>query len=421
MVPDALRSIPFGLPTALDDVRVIELGGRATEWCGKLLADLGADVLKVEPPGGDATRRIGPFVDDHPDPNGSLHFWHYNTSKRGLTLNLGCADGRDLFRRLVETADVVLEDFRPGHLSSLGLGYEDLATIRPAIILTSITPFGQHGPWRDLLASDLIHLALGGPMGVTGYDDPDAPPIGGKGGQAYHIGGNWAFIGTLAALIERDVSGRGQQVDCSIHEACAVCTEVAVPHWIATHKLVRRQTGRHAAVLPTPQWQYRCADGQYLCMIMPNMKYSQFRAVVEWLDAAGMAEDLTDPKYESWQVRRDDQPHIFEVIGRFVAAHNADQLYHGAQQRDLAWGPVRAPEENLRDPHFWDRGFFVAVDHPGRDKPLVYPGAPYHGDDLGWRIARAAPSLGEHNEEIYRGELGLPAGDLVALAESGVI
>lgn len=412
---------PFGFPTALDDLRVLEVGGPAVQYPGKLCADLGADLLKIEPPGGDPARQIGPFVGDCPDLNGSLFFWHYNTSKRGVTLNLETADGRDLFRRLVETADVVLEGHRPGYLAGLGLGYEALSAIRPELIVTSVTPFGQSGPWREFEASDLIQLALGGPMGVSGYDDPDAPPIAGGGGQANHIAGNWAFIGTLMAVLERDISGQGQFVDCSIHEACAVCTEVAIPTWVARHRLVRRQTGRHASVEPTPAWQARCADGVYMNLIMPNLKRSQFEQLVAWLESAGMAEDLNDPKYLSRQVRLENQFHLFAVIGRFVAAHNSDWIYHGAQQRDLAWGQVRAPEENLRDPHLWDRGFFVEVEHPDLNRTLLYPGSPYHGDDLGWRISRPAPRLGEHNGEIYQGELGFSPAELTALAESGSI
>lgn len=411
-------SIPVPIPTALDDLRVLEIGGVLTQYCGKLMADLGADVLKIEPPGGDEARRIGPFVDDRPDPNRSLSYWHYNTSKRGLTLTLETADGRALLRRMVQTADVVLESFRPGYLAGQGLDYEALAALQPGIIVASITPFGQNGPWRDYLASDFIHLALGGPMASCGYDDPDAPPVAGGGGQAYHTAGHWAFIGVLAALLDRDLTGQGQQIDCSVHEANAVCTEVAVPTWVAKQQLVKRQTGRHASVEPTPPWQFRCADGRYINVIMPNLKTSQFNNIVAWLDAAGMAEDLHDPKYQSWQGRRDHQPHIFEVIGRFIGAHSSEKLYHEAQQRDLAWGQVRAPEENLHDPHFWDRGFFVPLQHSELPEPVYYPGSPYHGDDLGWRIARPAPALGEHNREIYCGELGLSAQDLVDLTES---
>ena len=291
----------IGFPTALDDLRILEVGGPAVQYCGRLCAELGADVLNIEPPEGDPARRVGPFVHDRPDLNRSLSFWHYNTSKRGLTLNLETADGRAVFRRLARSADVILDGYRPGYLTDLGLGYEALAADRPELIVTAISPFGQTGPWRDRLASDLISLAVGGPMGVCGYDDPDAPPIAGGGGQALHIAGNWAFIGTLMAVLARDVSGLGQFVDCSIHEACTVCTELAIPTWVAKQQLVRRQTGRHAALVPTPPWQFRCADGKYVCAIMPNLKASQFAAIVEWLHAAGMAEDLKDPKYQSWQ------------------------------------------------------------------------------------------------------------------------
>ena len=175
------------LPGPLAALRVLELADETGQFCGKLLGDLGAEVVKIEPPGGEPCRRIGPFVDDIPHPERSLSFWYYNTSKRGITLNLDTADGLHLFRRLAATADLILETFRPGYLSSLGCDYAALSQQKPGLVLCSLTPFGQTGPWRDYLSSDLLHIAAGGEMASSGYDEedaPNAPPIAPGGGNA---------------------------------------------------------------------------------------------------------------------------------------------------------------------------------------------------------------------------------------------
>ena len=206
---------------------------RKATICGKLLADMGADVVKIEPPGGDAARRVGPFVDDRPHPDRSLFFWHYNTNKRGVTLNLGLPEGQEIFRLLAHTADIVLETFKPGYLPAVGLGYEALREENPGLIMASLTPFGQTGPYRDFVTSDLVSLALGGPMASCGYDDlPGAPPIRGEGHQAFHTGSHYAFVGILVALYWRDLAGEGQYIDASIHEACSSTTEGAFPSYV---------------------------------------------------------------------------------------------------------------------------------------------------------------------------------------------
>jgi crotonobetainyl-CoA:carnitine CoA-transferase CaiB-like acyl-CoA transferase len=197
------------LPGPLAGLRVLELADETGQFCGKLLGDLGADVVKIEPPSGEPCRRVGPFLDDIPHPERSLSFWYYNTSKRGITLNLDTADGRQLFRRLAATSDVILETFRPGFLASVGLDYESLRKESPGLIMCALTPFGQTGPWRDYLTSDLLHMAAGGEMASSGYDEadvPNAPPIAPGGGNAWHMGCHFAV---MAALVHRMVSGQG--------------------------------------------------------------------------------------------------------------------------------------------------------------------------------------------------------------------
>ncbi len=278
------------LPGPLAGLRVLELADETGQFCGKLLGDLGAEVVKIEPLGGEPSRQIGPFLDDIPHPERSLSFWYYNTSKRGVTLNLETADGRQLFGRLAATSDVILETFRPGFLASLGLDYESLRTQNPRLIMCAL---------RDYASSDLLHMAAGGEMASCGYDEadvPNAPPIAPGGGNAWHMGCHFAFMAIVAALVYRTVSGQGQYIDASIHEACALTTEAAIANYIYRGEVLRRQTGRHHAPGLTPRTQFRAKDGTYVCALVAgrlNPKY--VGELADLLDSYGMAGDLNDP------------------------------------------------------------------------------------------------------------------------------
>ena len=255
------------LPGPLHGLRVLELADEKGQFCGKLMADLGADVIKIEPPGGQYTRLVGPFLDDIPHRERSLSFWHYNTSKRGITLNLEHLEGQDLLRRLVPTADILLETYPPGYLPGLGLAYDVLSSLNPRLIVCSLTPFGQTGPWRDFLSADLLQLAAGGQMSCCGYDPqdvPDAPPIAPGGGNAWHIGSHFAYMAILAAVYYRDMTGEGQYIDASIHEACALTTEAAGTTYIYTGKVVQRHTGRAASLDQSEPTQFQTQDGLWV-------------------------------------------------------------------------------------------------------------------------------------------------------------
>lgn len=391
-------------PGPLHGLTVLELADEIGQFCGKLLADLGADVIKVEPAEGESARHIGPFFQDIADPNRSLSFWHYNTSKRGITLTLENAEDADTLRALAADADVVLESRRPGYLAALGLGYDQLSALNPALVMCSLTPFGQTGPWRDYASSDLLHLAAGGEMASSGYDDADiadAPPIAPDGGQAWHTGAHFAYLGIMAALVQRTVTGRGQHVDVSVHEACALTTESAVASYIYRGEVVRRQTGRHHSTRPTPRTQFRCSDGRYVNAFLGALNVGIVARLAEWLHSHGLAQDLLQDKYRDPEVVRASARYIVdEVIGNFVAQLPAEQVYREAQERGFTWGAVLAPDELLEDPHLADRGFWVDVEHPELGRAFTYPGtaAIYGGSP--WQITRRAPLLGEHNEEV---------------------
>ena len=251
----------------LSGLRVLELTGEHAQFCGKLMADLGADVIKVEPPGGQGTREVGPFLDDEAGPERSLYFWHYNTSKRGITLDITKPEGQEVFRKLAATAGLVLESFTAGYLPSLGLGYDSLSADNSGLIMCSVTPFGQDGPWRDYQTSDLLHLAAGGQMASSGYDVedvPDAPPIAPGGGNAWHIASHYSYIAIMGALYHRDFTGEGQYIDVSVHEACSLTTEGAIAIYLSTGEVVRRHTGRHASADMSPGIQHATNDGGYL-------------------------------------------------------------------------------------------------------------------------------------------------------------
>jgi crotonobetainyl-CoA:carnitine CoA-transferase CaiB-like acyl-CoA transferase len=414
------------LPGALAGLRILELADHTGHFCGKLLGDLGADVVKIEPPGGEPSRKIGPFLDDVPHLERSLSFWYYNTSKRGLTLNLETADGRKLFERLAATADVMLETFRPGFLGSLGLDYESLCNHNPRLIQCSLTPFGQTGPWRDFLSSDLLHMAAGGEMASCGYDEmdvPDAPPIAPGGGNAWHMGCHFAYMAIMAALVHRNVSGQGQYIDASIHEACALTTEAAIANYLYRGEVLRRQTGRHHAAGPTPRTQFRAKDGKYVCALVAGRLTPRYVAeLADLLDINGMAGDLRDPKYRDPAAIAANTSHIIDdLVAAFIASLPAEEVYHAAQERGFTWGAVRPPEALLDDPHLHDRGFWKEVEHPELDRSFIYPGeaAIYNGSP--WRISRRAPLIGEHNIEIFLDELGLSRGQLAVLAENHVV
>ena len=409
----------------LTGLRVLELADEKGQFCGKLMADLGADVIKIEPPGGEANRRTGPFLDDIPHTERSLAFWHYNTSKRGITLDLETADGQAIFRRLAARADVILETRAPGYLDSLALGYPDLVKENPRLLMCSLTPFGQTGPWRDYATSDLLHLAAGGQMASCGYDEDDvsgAPPIAPGGGQAWHTGCHYAYIAVLAGLVHRMATGRGQYIDASVHDACALTTEGAVPTYIYTGQVVIRQTGRHHAATPTPQCQFRAQDGRYVNSLIANRLNPRFlKELAEFMASYGLAEDLLDPRYQDPAVIQENVLHIMEVSSRFLARIPQQVAYREGQKRGFPWGAVRTPDELLGDGHLEDRGVWIPVEHPELGRTFTYAGGAAIYNGTPWRLARRAPLIGEHNQEVYGEELGITPLELTRLAENGVV
>ena len=404
--------------SALTGIRVLELSREPIAWAGKLLADMGADVILVEPPGGDPARRYAPFVDDRPGDDRSLYWWHYHTSKRGVAIDLEDPDDTERFRSLVATADVLLEAEPRRRLADLKLDYRDLTAIRPDLVHVAVTPFGRDDPKSDRPFTDLTLMAAGGPVWSCGYDDHSLPPVRGQQ-QGYHTASHFAFLSLLTALLYRNVSGEGQFIDVSMHAACNVTTEAASYSWLAARETVERQTGRHAAVNPSSETQQRCADGHHANTGVPPRTPAEFGRLLRWLRELGLEAELPeavflemgaewDGPFDLARIGRDDA--VTAIFGagreamRLIASRlPAQDFFVGCQRAGLAAGAVNAPEEAFEDEHFKARGIQVEVEHEDLGRIVRYPGAPYRMTGSPWRISRRAPRLGEHNDEVLGG------------------
>jgi benzylsuccinate CoA-transferase BbsE subunit len=411
---------------ALAGYRVVELAGPLGEWCGRLLANMGADVIKVEPPGGGITRTWGPFAEDRDEAglsreNRSLYFWHNNTSKRGVTLDIDAEEARALLRRLIARADVFLETLPPGEADRLGLDYATLAADNPRLVVCSITPFGPDGPYARLHTTDLVSMALGGPMQSCGYDhrEPELPPVRPGPYHSFHTASHFATTGILAALWEREESGQGQHVEVAAHDCLAVTVEFANTHWYYQQSVLRRQTGRHAGAQPTARTQYRTADGRYINLGLPRGEEG-WQALLRLLEEKGVEHDLHDVALADPATRFAQASRAYDLLEILCALHTAEELFHIGQRLGMTWGAVRAPEDWLGDPHAKARGFLVEVEHPEFGRSFTYPGAPFIAPASPWRIRRRAPLQGEDNAAVY-GELGVSETDRADLAARGVI
>ena len=397
----------------LDGVRVVELAHDHVAFAGKLLADLGADVTVVEPPGGSGQRTYGPFVDDEPGPERSLWWWHYHTSKRSVVLDPATDDGAAALRRLVAAADVLLVGSDRD-----GLDWDELHAADPRLVMVSITPFGRGSPRNAEAVTDLTLLAEGGPAWSCGYDDHTLPPVRGGGNQGFQTACNWAAMAVLVALLSREETGAGQLIDVNMLAASNVTTEMATYGWLMAGAEVQRQTGRHAAPVFTPPTQVRCADGRYATTGVPPRDPATFQAILDLLERRGLR-DAFDSTAVLEVGAALDRPINFAhaatdalvaelmTTGRdvvwFLAEHlPAYDFFVETQSIGLATGVIYTPGEATADPHFVARGFPAEIEHPELGRTFTYPGAPYRFTVTPWRATRA-PLLGEHQADVPAG------------------
>ena len=422
-------------PTALGDIRVLDLAGELGAYCTKLLADLGADVIKIEPLGGDPARNVGPFYHDEADPEKSLYFLNLHTNKRSITLDLESASGRDVFRKLVATADIVVESFAPGHLDTLELGYEGLCALRKDIILTSITGFGASGPHADYLAPDIVGVAMAGIMWLAG--DPEDPPNLPYGYQGYLSASIQAATGTMLALYHRDLTGEGQHVDVSMQEALLIAQETAMQTYDLNKAVRGRTGGRGALPITVPGiGPYEANDG-WIWGYVGTPAGAHWTELLKWMEEEDKAEDLSEEPYRpvieqlglrfltsvilNPEEREKHAPvleHIDEVLRRFFAGKSRVELYEQGQGRRLLIGIVSEPEDLAKNAQLNARNWYQDIEQPGLGT-LRYPGPPYRLSETPWRIDRRPPLAGEHTAEVL-GELGYSKEEVEALASGAM-
>lgn len=398
----------------LSGVKVLELANAPSgAFCAKLLADQGADTVKIEPPGwGDPSRHEPPFIDGEPHPDRGTTFLALNTNKRGVTLDVTQAAGRDLFLQLAENTDVIVESFQPGRLSELGLAYETLKSKNPKLVLLSITYFGQHGAYAHYKGDDLIAQATGGYLyAVTGT--ADKPPMGTALQQMELTAGRNGVIAIMAGLLQREQSGEGCHIDLSAMEA-AIATPSALIHpYSFTGRNPRRGSGDKNVMdgvhLPT-------RDGE-VSLTTAGTGGKPMQVWSEFLGEPG----LLDPKFETRVSRQEHWEELRGLVAPKLKEWNNLDLMRETMARGLVVGLVQSPRQVLESPHLTERGFFVELDHP-EVGTLKYPGPGFFVDgENPMQTARAAPRLGEHNVEVYCGQLGLANEDLGRLRAAHVI
>ena len=412
---------------ALDGVKVVEYCNLAAgPYCGKVLADFGAEVIKVESPGiGDEARGRGPYLNDIPCPETSGLFLYLNTNKLGVTLNLEPETGKEIFKKLVAEADVLIEDKAPGEMEKLGLGYDVLKKINPRLVMVSITPYGQTGPYRDYKDSDIVVMGMSGTLYQTG--ESDGTPVHISMPQACLHAGADAAVGSMMAYYYREMTGEGQHVDISMQQSAAWFQANAIPTWELNKRILTRagafRAGMSREVGQRQVWP--CKDGYVFFNVIGGRTGAKtLSALVEWMDGEGLATDLLLnmdwDNFDMFIVGKEEMVNIQEPIGEFFKTHTAKELWNGAVPRQISIGPLSGMQDLLEDEGLLGRNFWKEIEHPELGTTVIYPSQFVQSSEENYSIRFRAPLIGEHNEEVYS-TIGLSKEELVLLKQAGII
>ena len=414
----------------LSGFRVLDLTDELGIFCGRILADFGAEVIKVERPEGDAARNKPPFYGDEPSSEKSL-FWAFtNLNKKGITLDITCPQGRELFKKLIRRSDLVIESFRPGVLEYLGLGYPELAKVNRHLVLTSITPYGLSGPYSDYPAGDITIMATGGMLRL--HADTGRPPVRFSVPLASFLGGLHAASGSIVALTHAELSGEGQQVDVSCQEAVAMSLMDATEFWdingvnrqiVGPYNVTRR---RDLPDLVAPRvWE--CKDGHMLIGLVGGLLKgvaAGSNALVKMANEHGMALELKDydfGNYDTSTMPVEESDRMVAAMGAFFKTMTKKDLFEMSVSHGSLAFPVNTVADIAHSPQFEERGFWVEVEQPEGNGKIKFPGLPMQIEGMTFNVARRAPRVGEHNREIYGRELGLSAREMIFLKSQGII
>jgi crotonobetainyl-CoA:carnitine CoA-transferase CaiB-like acyl-CoA transferase len=401
-------------PSPFGTIKVVECGeGISAAFGAKMLADIGAEVIKVEPPGGDLTRRRGPFPDDHPDPEKSGLFIYLNTNKRGVVADLERPEGRDLLGRLLEHADILIHNIPPPHRAAHGLDSSTICAQFPRLIAVSISNFGDTGPYSNYMGYELTVSNAGGwanlSPGASPY--PDLPPLKCFGSQCEFQGGAHSAITGLAAWFHRVRSGKGQAIDVSEQEVITSMLEMNLVHY-TYNKLVASRLG---ARVVGPWFIADCADGKLFVLAVEEDQWKRL------VDLMGNPEWTNDDLFKDRLSRGANMDALKALMSEWLSGWKVQDLYQAAQKNRIPFAPINTMKDLYENPHLRERGFFVELDQPGIGRKLRVPGMPSRYGATPWSLRRPAPRLGEHSEQVFCGDLGLAQDRLNALRSAGVV
>jgi len=402
---------------ALSGLKVVEWSDFVSgPYCGKLLADLGAEVVKVESPGlGDKARSYGPFPQDIPHPERSGLFLYLNTNKLGVTLDVRTATGAQVLSKLVEQADVLVENNPPRQVEELGFAYKRLSKVNPRLVMTSITPFGQTGPYRDYRSCDLISFNASGLAFVNpsdGVEDPEGqPPLKGPGHQGDFVAGLSGAVATMAAVINSGVTGSGQHVDVSEQEALASIMR----SYLGLHAIESMTWTRLKGSIPgMVSDKYHCADG------MVYLLCGQDRFWAQWMKALGDPDWAQNELFQDRISRRENWDAAKAMIEEWTRERTVEEVVRTADASRVPCRPINTVKDLANSELAAARDYFVDVDHKEAGT-VKYPVGPFKLSQTPWRVQRPAPLLGEHNEEVYCNRLGYTRQELTVMRAGGVI
>jgi crotonobetainyl-CoA:carnitine CoA-transferase CaiB-like acyl-CoA transferase len=353
----------------------------------------------------------------------SLYWFAYNSNKRGITLNIESADGREILRELVKTADFVIESFPPGFMDNLGMGYVALSNIKKGIILTSITPFGQTGPYHNYQTSDIVTMGMAGVLYQTG--DLDRPPVHMSIPQACLHAGADAAVGAMIAYYYREMTGEGQHVDVSMQQSTAWFLANAIPYWELSGLVLKRSGAFRWSINSSQRQVWQCKDGYVFFNIVGGRTGAKtFHELVNWMDGEDMADEYlksTDwENFDMWSANQELVDRISKPIEKFFLAHTKKEIARGAADRHISICPLSSMEDLLHDAQLKARNFWVEIEHPELNTKITYPREFVKSSEKAFDTRFRAPLIGEHNEEIY-GEIGLSQQELVVLRQAGII
>lgn len=399
-----------------NDLQVVELAGELGAYTGKLLADLGAEVIRIESIEGDPTRLERPFYKEVPGIENSLRYQYLNTNKQGIVFDIASPEGKEVFIKLIKTADLLIESLPPGQLEGLGLGYETLSVINPKLVHTAITPYGQYGPYKDLPFCDLTCAAMGGMLYLAGTENEKPALVPDK--QSFFQADLYAAYASMVALIYADMTSEGQYIDVSLQESVATAQENAIQTYDLEGR-IRRGLG----LVEAGNGTYQCQDGYVYIVAAMGSNVHLWYPLIDWMieEEIPGAEVLRGEEWGRTEHRKKPESmETFKIIfEQFSAKYTKQELYQESQKRKVVIYPVNTAKDVLENPQLIYRNYFKERYSDSVNGTITYPGCPYYLEKIPWELRSGAPAFGQHTSKVLT-KLGYSADDIKSFVKRGV-